>query len=449
MNSIAASSGNRWGIAIAGVIVMICLGTVYSWSLFTNTLVAGLGLSTQDATLPFELAIFFLGLGAVFGGRWQDRVGPRTVTIVGVVTWGVGVLLAGLGTEALGKWWLDLTYGVIAGFGNGMAYVTPVAMVTKWFPDRRGLGSGMVVMGFGLGAFFYNQIVSRLDVYKNAAKPAAAFVAAKAAAIKAGTTFDVTQFALPAGVFHGVMVLFIASGIVFIVLGGLCAFALKNPPDAYSVGGAPAAAAEHGASYTPGEALKMTQLYGLWLLLFLNVTAGILIISNAVPIYAELTKASPAAAAQVYGVLAVFNGLGRFFWGWISDRLGRNMTYTVMYLVQAIIFFLMANTGGEVAVIIYFAIVLLCYGGGFGVMPSFNADYFGTRYMGQIYGMILTAWGVGGVVGPFIAAKVRDVTGSYHGALIPVAIMLVIASVIPFIIRKPAQAQPMTAAARS
>ena len=320
MASTPAPSGNRWLIAIAGVIVMICLGTVYSWSLFTNSFVAGLGLTTQDATLAFELAIFFLGLGAVIGGRWQDTVGPRTVTIVGVLLWGIGVMCSGLGTEMFGssgKWWLYLTYGIIGGFGNGMAYVTPVAMVTKWFPDKRGLGSGMVVMGFGLGAFFYNQIVSRLDVYKASAKPAAAFVAAKAAAIKAGTTFDPTQFALPPGAFHGLMVLFTMSGVVFIVLGGLAAFMLQNPP---------AGPASQSSGMTPSEVLRTPQLYGLWLLLFLNVTAGILIISNAAPIYAELTGATPAVAAQVYGILAVFNGLGRFFWGAVSDRIGRNMT---------------------------------------------------------------------------------------------------------------------------
>ncbi len=440
MASTPAVPGNRWGIALAGVVVMLCLGTVYSWSLFTNSFVAGFNWSTQDATLAFELAIFFLGIGAVFGGRWQDRVGPRTVTIVGVVLWGVGVLLAGLGTEALGKWWLYLTYGALAGFGNGMAYVTPVAMVTKWFPDRRGLGSGMVVMGFGLGAFVYNQIITRLDVYKNAAKPAGAFVAAKAAAVKAGTTFDPTQFALPAGALHGIMMLFTVSGIVFIIIGGLCAFVLKNPPGNYSLAGATAAAAAQSGGLTPGEAASMPQLYGLWLLLFLNVTAGILIISNAAPIYTELTGATPAQAGQVYGVLAIFNGLGRFFWGAVSDRIGRALTYTVMYLIQAVIFFAMAHSGGFIAVGIYFAIVLLCYGGGFGVMPSFTADFFGTRYMGQIYGVILTAWGVGGIVGPFVAAKVRDVTGSYAGALVPVAIMLLIAAVIPFFVKKPATA---------
>ena len=446
MASTSAASGNRWAIALAGVVVMLCLGTVYSWSLFTNTLVAGFNWTTQDATLPFELAIFFLGIGAVFGGRWQDSVGPRMVTIVGVILWGAGVLLAGIGTEALGKWWMDLTYGVIGGFGIGMAYVTPVAMVTKWFPDRRGLGSGMVVMGFGLGAFFYNQVLTRLAVYKSAAKPAGAFVAAKAAAIKAGTAFVASQYALPAGALHGMMMLFTVSGVVFVIIGGVCAFALKNPPANYTVAGATSAAATQTTGYTPSQATSMPQLYGLWILLFLNVTAGILIISNAAPIYTELTGATPAQAGQVYGFLAVFNGLGRFFWGSISDRIGRAMAYTAMYLIQSVIFFLMAHTGGFVAVGIYFAIVLLCYGGGFGVMPSFTADFFGTKYLGQIYGYILTAWGVGGIVGPFVAAKVRDVTGSYAGALVPVAVMLLIASVIPFFVKKPAaESQRVTA----
>lgn len=223
-------------------------------------------------------------------------------------------MLAGIGTASMGKIWLDLTYGVIGGFGMGMGYDTPVAMVTKWFPDRRVFGSGMVVMGFGLGAFIYNQIVTRIAPF------------AAAAAANSGTAF--------------------------------------NPVN-------------------------------------------------------------------------ICNGLGRFFWGWVSDRLGRNMTYTVMYLIQVVIFVLLARTHSFTAVVLEFAIVLLCYGGGFGVMPSFNADYFGTRFVGQNYGMILTAWGVAGIVGPFIAATVKDRTGSFTGALIPVAIMLLVAAIIPFFIHKP------------
>jgi OFA family oxalate/formate antiporter-like MFS transporter len=174
------STPNRWVIAAAGTVLMVCLGSVYSWSLFTQPLIFGLKLSAVNAGWPFALAIFSLGIGAVVGGRWQDRVGPRTVTIVGV----------GLGTQTFGLPWLIATYGIIGGFGNGMAYITPVAVVTKWFPDKRGLASGMVVMGFGLGAFFYNLIVKSLGSYATVAKHASAYTDAKAAAVKAGTAFD-------------------------------------------------------------------------------------------------------------------------------------------------------------------------------------------------------------------------------------------------------------------
>lgn len=436
-SALPQQAGNRWVIALAGVIVMICLGTVYSWSLFTRPLIASFGWSNQDATMAFELAIFFLGLGAVVGGRWQDRVGPATVTVTGIVLWGLGSLLAGLLMPSLGKPWLYLTYGVIGGFGNGMAYVTPVAVVTKWFPERRGFGSGMVVMGFGLGAFIYNQIVTRIHSFAAAAKAATAFVDAKDAATKAGTAFSTAQYALSPANVHAIMMTFVVSGIVFAVVGGLCAMILRNPPEGYTMPGAVAAAASSGPSYTPSQILGMAQFYGLWLLLFLNVTAGILIISNAVPIYSDLTGATAAVAGAVYGYVAVCNGLGRFFWGWVSDRLGRNMTYTVMYLVQVAIFVLLTRTHSFTWVAIEFAVVLLCYGGGFGVMPSFNADYFGTKFMGQNYGMILTAWGVAGVVGPYIAATVKDRTGSFTGALIPVAIMLLVAAIIPFFIKRP------------
>lgn len=433
----SAPPQNRWLIALAGTVVMICLGTVYSWSLFTRPLIAAFNWSNTDVSTTFAIAIFFLGVGAVIGGRWQDRVNPRTVTIVGVLLWGIGVLLAGAGTPAFGKWWLYLTYGVVGGLGLGMAYITPVAMVTKWFPDKRGLASGMVVMGFGLGAFIYNQIVPRIASFAVAAKKATAFVTAAADAKKSGAVFDPTQYALSSADISAIMMVFIVSGIVFVLIGGACAFLLANPPAGYTVGGAVASAAEHGRSYTPSEVLATPQFYLLWLILFLNVTAGILVISNAVPIYSDLTLATAAAAASVYGIVAVFNGLGRFFWGAISDRIGRNMTYTLIFAIQCVVFFIMAGLHSFWGVGIAFAIVLLCYGGGFGVMPSFNADYFGTKSLGQNYGMILTAWGVAGVVGPLIAAKVKDATGSFTGALVPVAVMLLIAAVIPFFIKKP------------
>ena len=436
----STSNQNRWLIALAGMIVMICLGTVYSWSLFTRPLIAGFLWSATDVSLAFSVAIFFLGVGAVVGGRWQDRVGPRTVTVVGVVLWGIGVLLAGVGTPALGKTWLYITYGVIAGFGNGMAYITPVAMVTKWFPDKRGLASGMVVMGFGLGAFIYNQIVTRIGSFAVAAKAATAYATAQSAALKAHEPFNAAQYQLNQTDVSAIMMVFIVSGIVFVIIGGLCAMMLSNPPEGYTVPGVVAAASVSGRSYTPSEVLRTPQFWLLWLILFLNVTAGIFIISNAVPIYSDLTGATAATAGLIYGLLAVFNGLGRFFWGAISDRIGRNMAYTLIFGIQVIVFFLMGGLHSLALVGFAFAIVLLCYGGGFGVMPSFNADYFGTKFLGQNYGMIITAWGVAGVVGPVIAGKVKDATGSYTGALVPVAIMLLIAAIIPFFIKKPAEA---------
>jgi MFS transporter, OFA family, oxalate/formate antiporter len=435
MASDASAGSNRWAIAWAGVIVMICLGTVYSWSIFTRPLIATQHWSNTTTTWAFALAIFFLGIGAVIGGRWQDRTGPRMVTITGVVLWGVGNILAGIGTSSLGAWWIYLTYGVIGGLGLGMGYITPVAVVTKWFPDKRGLASGMVVMGFGLGAFVYNQIVTRIGSFATVAKHATAY--ADALAKKDTVAIAAASAALTPADTAAVMSIFIWSGVIFLILGGLCASLLKNPPGGYTVSGAVATAAQTGYSYTPTETLRTPQFYLLWLMLFLNVTAGILIISNAVPIYQDLTLATAAVAGSVYGFLAVFNGLGRFFWGAVSDRIGRNWAYVLIFGIQVVVFFILGGLHSFVAVGICFAIVLLCYGGGFGTMPSFNADYFGTRYLGQNYGMILTAWGFAGIVGPIIAAKVKDATGSFTNALVPVAIMLLIAAILPFLTKKP------------
>ena len=446
MASNPASSGNRWGILVAGIGVMLCLGTVYSWSIFTRPLLAAFGWSNQVVTWAFAVAIFCFGIGTVIGGRWQDRAGPRVVTVTGVIMWGIGWLLAGIGTASFGQWWLYLTYGVIAGIGGGMAYVTPVAVVAKWFPDRRGLGTGLVVMGFGLGAFFYNQVVPRIASFASAAKASGVYAEARTAAIKAGTQFNATQYALTPDQVQAVMNIFVWSGVVFIIFGGICAWLVSNPPAGYSVPGAVAAAAASGPSYTPAQALAMPQLYLLWLLLFLNVTAGILIISNAVPILSDLTTLTAAVVAPLYGLLAIFNGLGRFFWGSVSDRIGRPMTYTTMYLIQAVIFFFLGGLHAVAIVSICFAIVLACYGGGFGVMPSFTADYFGTKHLGQIYGFILTAWGFAGLVGPLVAAWVKDHTGSFTGAMPWVAVMLIVAAIIPFFVKKPTeQVKPATA----
>ncbi len=435
---------NRWLIALAGMVVMTSLGTIYSWSLFTQPLIASFGWSNTTVTWTFALATFSLSLGALFGGRWQDRFGPRAVALIGVLLWGIGNVLAGLGTPHFGPPWLYLTYGVIGGFGVGMGYITPVAVVTKWFPDRRGLGSGMVVMGFGLGALFYNLIVKSIPGFDAAAVAASGYAANVHLQLgPAGLSLDHVR---------SLMDVFVWSGIAFLAVGGSCAWFLVNPPAGYAtprtaahavqaVQAAQAAQAEHQPSYTTSQMLHTPQFYLLWLTLFLNVTAGILVIANAVPIMQELTGLAPKVVAAAYGGVAVANAIGRFFWGAVSDRIGRNLAYFLIFGVQAVVFFALGSMESLSAVLLAYAVILLCYGGGFGTMPSFNADYFGTQHMGANYGALLTAWGAAGLAGPLFAAAVKDATGSFSGALPVVALMLLGAMVLPVITRKPQEAR--------
>jgi MFS family permease len=436
---------------------MIVAGTVYAWSNFTQPLIAAFGWNSTQTSLVFGIAIFALGIGAVIGGRWQDSVGPRTVTITGIVLWGVGNILAAVGPHDV-LWW-DLTYGVIGGLGNGMAYITPVATVTKWFPDKRGLASGMVVMGFGLGAFVYGFVLKAIPGFVALAHDAGAYADAKSAAVINHTVFDPTAVAMSASDIGAISSILLISGIVYAIVGGLAATLLRNPPAGYTVNGVAAGAASHEGSYTPAQVLRMPQLYLLWLMLFVNVVAGILIVSNAVPIIRELIsqgvtdpaaiKALTGTAITAYAFVAIFNALGRFFWGAISDRIGRNMTLVAIYGCEVIIFFLVPGFHSVPLVLFAFAVILACYGGGFGTMPSFNADYFGTKYLGQNYGYIITAWGLGGLVGPAIAGYVKDKTGMFEGALMPMAILLLISIVLPFITKKPGPAPAVTGAVPS
>jgi MFS family permease len=425
---------NRWTVAVGGAMFMMTLGTIYSWSLFAQPLLACFGWSSTTVTWAFALAIFSLGTGAVVGGRLQDKVGPRKVALTGVMLWSLGNFLAGLGTAHFGAAWLYLTYGLIGGFGVGMGYVTPVAVVTKWFPEHRGLAGGIVVTGFGLGAVLYNVIVQSIPSFAAAAEAATEY-SAQATAAAHGTLNPV----FAQNHVLAIMNVFLFSGIAFAVLAGACAALLKNPP-----AGLPddtGAASSEAVAWTTREMLRTPQFYFLWLMLFFNVTAGILVISQAVPIMEELTRVAPAMVAATYGGVVLFNALGRFFWGAISDRIGGTRTFALIFGIQVVVFGTMGGIHNLFALAIAYAIVLLCFGGGFGAIPSLIATYFGARHMGANYGAILTAWGVAGVAGPLFAAHVKDATGSYSGALLPIAGML-LAAALTGIIRKPQFVKP-------
>lgn len=442
-----AATPSRWTIAVAASVVMLTTGTVYSWGIFTQPLLVAYRWDLTVTTWAYAIANFFLGaVGTLLGGFWQDRAGPRPVAMAGVALWGLGNVLAGLGTSALGAPWLYLTYGVVGGIGAGMAYITPLSMVTKWFPDRKGLAGGLVAGGFGLGAFVYNQLVPRLPDFHAAAMHAGGYLAARAAAQSSGVAFDPGHL-LPAQMptvadIEAVMRVLVGSGVVFLIVGLVAASRFRDPPRGYSPPGyssarAAARALPAGSGYSPAQVLVTPQFYLLWLLLFVNVIAGIAIISNAVFILTDLTGIAAVAIAPLFGLVSIFNALGRIFWGALSDRIGCNNTFAAMFALQAITLIALAGTHDLTVALAAVSVILLCCGGGFGTMPSFNAEYFGTKFMGLNYGLIVTAWGFAGLLGPLLTARVKDLTGSFAGMLPAFSLLLVVSVILPFVTNKP------------
>jgi MFS family permease len=432
----------RWVVAIAGSAVMLLIGTVYSWAIFAQPLVVGFGWDLTTTTWAYAIANFSLAtLGVVAGGFWLDRKGPRRVAMTGVALWGAGNVLAGLGTPLFGAPWLYLTYGLIGGIGAGMAYVTPLAVVSKWFPERRGLAGGLVVGSFGLGAFIYNQWIPRLPAFHAVSVQAAQILAA---GVAGRTPPAVAPHILTTGEgVHTLMQIFIVSGLAFLAIGLPAASMLRNPP------------AEHdnrpgskraSVGYPPARVVRMPQFYLLWLQLFANVVAGITIISNAVVILSDLTRLAPTEIAPLFGVVSVFNAIGRFFWGGISDRIGCQRTFAAMFAVQAVTLFWLCGVHTPAPALAGFAIVLLCCGGGFGTMPSYSAQCFGTRYMGLNYGLVLTAWGAAGLLGPMLVARARDIGVSFTGLMPAIACALMASVILPILTRRPASAVQSAAA---
>jgi OFA family oxalate/formate antiporter-like MFS transporter len=448
---------NRWVIAIAGTVVMITIGCLYSWGLFTQPLLVAYRWDLRTTTWAYAIANFSLAaVGAVIGGFWQDQAGPRKVALFGIALWGLGNVLAGLGTSAFGAPWLYATYGIMGGIGAGMAYITPVAMVTKWFPDRKGLAGGLVATGFGLGAFIYNLLVPRLAGFHAAAVHAGEFLAAKASAAAVAAAADApfdprhlvdlrhlsTQIFTAADV-DAVMQVFVGSGAVFLMIGLTAASLFCNPPPGYRVASRKGIAVKPVVeSYSPSQIIAMPQFYLLWLQLFVNVIGGITIISNAVFILTDLTRVSAAVVAPLFGLVSIFNALGRLFWGAVSDRIGCNRTFAAMFAIQAVTLFLLSDVHDLTLALMATSVVLFCCGGGFGTMPSFNASCFGTKYMGLNYALILTAWGFAALVGPILVARAKDITGSFAGMLPLIALVLLGAVILPFLTKKPTRRPP-------
>ena len=380
---------NRWGIAAAAVVMQVCLGSVYAWSVFVKPLVNSQHWTLTQVSLAFTINVFFIGVGTVIGGLWMDNAGPRKVASVAGMIYGSGYILASMAASYHSLSMLYISYGVLAGTGGGMAYICPVTTVAKWFPDKRGVMTGLAVAGYGVGALLMGPIAARRIVSS------------------------------------GIPATFLIFGIGYLVFVVLSAQLFVNPPADWKPEGwvattkvAKAASAEN---YTVMEATGTRQFWLLWSMLFLNVLAGIMIISQASPLAQQQIHLTAVAAGVMVGLLGIFNAAGRFFWAWLSDLIGRSRVYLLLYIIQAVVFLCLPRISTQSVFFMALAAIYLCYGGGFGTMPSFTADYFGPKYMGGIYGWILLAWGVGGVVSPLMIALLRQITGQYTTAIYIIA----------------------------
>lgn len=393
---ITASHGyNRWLIPPAALAVHLCIGQAYAFSVFNEPMTRILGIK---ASLPedwklttlgwiFSLAIVFLGLSAAVAGKWLEKVGPRMTMFTAACCFGGGFILSAIGVQTHQIWLLYLGYGVIGGCGLGLGYVSPVSTLIKWFPDRRGMATGMAIMGFGGGAMLGSPLSVGLMKH-----------------FQSSTSVGVAET-------------FLVMGALYFISMTIGSLAIRIPPSDWKPDGwTPPAEAKKMVTQNHvhiDQALKTPQFYLLWLILCLNVTAGIGILGQASVMIQEMFKGriTPEAAAGFVGLLSLFNMGGRFIWSSASDYLGRKNTYFLFFALGTFLYSMLPTFSGEGNMVLFIcaaAVILSMYGGGFSTIPAYLADIFGTRYVGGIHGRLLTAWSTAGVLGPVLVNYIRE-----------------------------------------
>jgi MFS transporter, OFA family, oxalate/formate antiporter len=373
---------NRWLIPVAAVAVHICIGSVYAWSTFNRPISALLPNAPWWFSPPyttFSTALVLLGLSAAFGGPWVERRGPRVAATAAAVLFGTGLIVGGIGLALRQSWLVFLGMGVIGGMGCGFGYISPVSTLVQWFPDRRGMATGMAVMGFGGGAFIAGYLNAVLMNW------------------------------------IGVPLTLVSLGAIYFAVMMAGARLIRRPPAGYRPAGWTQPQRHRqtnaGRDLNRNEALRAPQFYLLWGILFVNVTAGIGILAQASPMMQDMFHRTPFEAAAVVSIISLFNAGGRFFWASSSDYIGRRNTYTIFFVVQVILFLLiprMAGAGEWLAFEAALFTVFTMYGGGFATMPAFLADLFGATSVGEILGGLLTAWSAAAIAGPVIITELSN-----------------------------------------
>jgi MFS family permease len=373
---------NRWRIPIGAVAVHICIGSVYAWSTFNRPIQALFPNQPWWFSPPyttFTTALVLLGLSAAFGGPWVERRGPRVAATAAALFFGTGLIIGGFGLSIHQPVIVFLGMGVIGGIGCGLGYICPVSTLVKWFPDRRGMATGMAIMGFGGGAF--------LAGYLN--------------------VFLMDRM--------GVATTVMSLGVAYLAIMLAGSRLLERPPAGWTPEGWTPPVEKNAMiadrSVTRDEAIRTVQFYLLWGILFINVTAGIGILAQASPMMQDMFHRTPLEAAAVVSLISVFNMAGRFAWASGSDYIGRRNTYAIFFVAQFIIFLLipgLASSGNWLMFEASLFAVFTMYGGGFATIPAFLADIFGPENVGAIHGALLTAWSCAAVAGPVIITELSN-----------------------------------------
>ncbi len=417
----AESAGNRWRFVGAALVMQLCLGVLYSWSVFRVPLETLHDWSRETSIAPYRYSLLFFTIAMVVAGFWQDKKGPRLVGSVGGLLLGAGCLLAAfIGDTPTG---LIISYGVIGGMGVGFAYVTPIATCVKWFPDKRGMIVGLAVMGFGAGSLIFAPLLESLI--------------GSDAALFADTI--PRTFMIMATVFF------------IFVIGAAQVYRVPPPgwkPEGWEPPAVPGGAAAK-QEFTPGEMLGTWQFYVLWALYALGTSVGLVAIGQASPIIREMAVGGALlTGGAALGLMSLFNGLGRLSWGSLSDKIGRKSSAIGMYTVYIVAcLFLLRTASGFWPVLIGLCMVGFAFGGYLALLPSFTADYFGAKNVGANYGIMFTAYGLSGYFVPGYFAGIMDqartagdVAGGYNQVYVTLAVFAVIGMLLAFIVRKPTQA---------
>jgi MFS transporter, OFA family, oxalate/formate antiporter len=396
-----AESG-RWLFVVLGLIMNVCLGAVYAYSIFLGPVrKAFTDVSAFQANFPFMVFLAFFSVLMFFGGRVMEKLGPRKIGIVGGIIVGLGWFLSSYATNI---WMLTLTYGVIAGSGVGLVYGCPVAMGAKWFPDKKGLAVGLMLAGFGGSALITGKIASVLIP-----------------SVGLPTTF---------------MYFGIAFGIILIILS----LSFRFPAAGWVPSGwKPAAGTVAAADFAPGEMVKSSTFCGLFLCFLIGSIAGLMAIGISKPVGNEIIKISGETAATLVGVFACFNALGRPLFGWLTDKITpRNAAVLnlIMILIVSIIM-IVAKEGDTNLYVISFIGFWLCLGGWLAIAPTATATFFGMKNYARNYGVVFFAYGLGAIIGGIISGKAKDVFGTYTFAFYPTAALAIIGLVLAFALLKP------------